>query len=108
MKLWLDDKRPAPEGFIHHRTSEEMIRFMRKVAHFDTVLGIPSTFDEISLDHDLGGDDTGMRVLQHMIDTKTWPKVLTIHTDNPPARENLLRAANAEAPDWVDIYFIYR
>ena len=108
MKIWLDDERPAPEGFIHHRSSEEMIRFLRKVAHYDTVLGVDSNFEEFSLDHDLGGDDTGMRVIAYLTDTATWPKMLTIHTMNPVARDNMIRAVNAEAPEWVDIYVIYR
>jgi hypothetical protein len=65
------------------------------------------TYDEVSLDHDLGGDDTGMKVLEWIIETGFWPKVLTIHTANPPARDQMLRAANAEAPEGVDIFIRY-
>lgn len=98
MKLWVDDERVAPDGFTWAVTSA--------VAISDLILAAATgeVFEEISLDHDLGGEDTGMKVLNYMIEHSIWPKVLTIHTANPPAREQMLRAANAEAPDWVEIY----
>lgn len=64
------------------------------------------SIEEVSLDHDLGGEDNGMRVLDWMIHENVWPKTLTIHTSNPPARKRMLAAANAEAPDWVQIFVI--
>ena len=96
MKLWVDDERPAPgppTEWVTCKTSAEAIKAM--MSRF---------FDEISLDHDLGGDDTGMKVLEAMILEQRWPQVLTIHTANPPARAQMLLAANAEAPEWVAIF----
>ena len=57
MKVWLDDVREAPEGWIHIRTPEEAIDLLRSGA-----------VEEISLDHDLGifteeGEATGYDVL---------------------------------------------
>lgn len=98
VKLWVDDERVAPEDFIWAVNSQ--------VATSDLLIAAATgePIEEVSLDHDLGGDDTGMIVLNWMIDNGVWPKVLTIHTSNPPARKRMLAAAHAEAPDSVDIY----
>ncbi len=104
MKLWVDDERPAPDDtWDVALTSDEAIEIL-------ALSQLPmweDELDEISLDHDLGGDDTGFKVLDWMIDNNVWPKVLTIHTSNPPARQRMLAAANAEAPEDVEIYVIY-
>lgn len=103
LRLWVDDEREAPEGWRWAKTSAIAITILTNsrngaADHLTPLL-------EVSLDHDLGGDDTGMKVLDWMIEQGVWPKVLTIHTANPPARERMLRAANAEAPPWTDIYW---
>jgi hypothetical protein len=43
--VWLDDRRPAPEGWVHVRTPEEAIELLRG-----------GEVEELSLDHDLGLD----------------------------------------------------
>lgn len=43
MKLWLDDVRPAPEGWLWAKTYEEAVTLF---THYDIT--------EMSLDHDLG------------------------------------------------------
>lgn len=103
MKLWVDDERPAPDdSWVVSKTSGEA------KARLWCSLGLSiAPWDEISLDHDLGGEDTGMLVLDYMAEHGIWPRVLTIHTANPPARDRMLRAANAEAPDEVDIFVKY-
>lgn len=99
MKLWVDDERPAPdETWVVATFSDEALGLLR------LNLAAKGTLEEVSLDYDLGGDDTGMKVLNWMIESNRWPKSLTIHTANPPGRQNMLRAAGVEAPDWVDIY----
>jgi hypothetical protein len=45
VKVWLDDQRPAPEGWVHVRTPEEAIGVLRG-----------GGVEELSLDHDLGLD----------------------------------------------------
>lgn len=111
MKLWVDDERPKPKNWthfahIHSKTSRDAIEWLACWQRNNVYRGHEPSFgiEEVSLDHDLGGDDTGMIVLNWMIEHKVWPKVLTIHTSNPPARKRMLAAANAEAPDSVDIY----
>lgn len=104
MRLWVDDERPAPDdSWDVALTSEDAIECL-------IIARMPRWEDpliEVSLDHDLGGDDTGFKVLDWMIAEGVWPAVLTIHTANSVARKRMLAAANAEAPEWVDIFVIY-
>ncbi|QIG57979.1 hypothetical protein SEA_PAULODIABOLI_295 [Microbacterium phage PauloDiaboli] len=107
MKIWLDDERGIPDdSWTMARSSRMAIELMRRwqdgyASHQGYV-----RLDEVSLDHDLGGDDNGFIVLDWMVEHEVWPRVLTIHTSNPPARKRMLATANAEAPGWVDIYVI--
>ena len=94
---------------IHAETSDEAIRWLESWRRNNAERGRPlnNMIDEVSLDHDLGGDDTGMKVLDWMIEHGVWPAELTIHTSNPPARKQMLAAANAEGPPEMKISVIY-
>jgi hypothetical protein len=92
MKVWLDDWRPAPNGWISCRWPEEVIKLLQT-----------NTVEEVSLDHDLADPDvigagycsairerTGYDVLvwieeQVTINDFNPPNIL-IHTANPSAR----------------------
>lgn len=97
IRLWLDDKRPCPEGWVHAHTAEEAIR----------ILGATQV-DEASLDHDLGHCDncttcngyksacgckchwTGYSVTLYMASTGRWPaKKPTVHSANPAGAANM-------------------
>lgn len=49
MKLWIDDIRPAPDGWVWAKTLDSALR-----------LYLMEAPDVISFDHDLGGDETSM------------------------------------------------
>lgn len=98
MKLWVDDERPAPDESWTVSKTGGNAAIMLTMYRDD--------LEEVSLDHDLGEGATGYNVLAYMISEKIWPKVLTIHTSNPPARKRMLAAANAEAPAEVEIFVI--
>lgn len=51
VKLWIDDLRPAPAGWTWVKTSADALVVVRS-----------GLVQEISFDHDLGGDDTAMPV----------------------------------------------
>lgn len=105
-KLWVDDERSAPdETWLVAKTSKEANSFLYLI--LSGCAEGEDRFEEISLDHDLGGDDNGFIVLDRMIELGFWPDVLTIHTANPPARKRMLSAANAEAPESVEINVIH-
>lgn len=81
IRVWLDDERPAPEGWIAVRWPQEAINWLRthRVTH-------------ISLDHDLGDDarGTGYDVIvwieEEMRRSGFEPPQITVHSANPAAR----------------------
>lgn len=86
-KMFVDDERyPVTDDWVIARTSDEAIDYIVKY-------GIPT---EMSLDHDLGGDDTVMRVLYEMIDMVLmdgidFPPdfVYNVHSQNPVGAGNI-------------------
>ena len=93
MKVWLDDRREAPAGWLHVRTPDEAIALLRS-----------GQVEEISLDHDLGlftteGKEwTGYAVLEWLereVVTGTAAfdiPIISIHSANPVGRRRMERA----------------
>jgi len=84
MKIWLDDKRQAPEGWRLAKTASAAIGLLKKCKVTD-----------ISLDHDLGeGNGTGNDVLL-WIEAATFmkndyiPPKITIHSANVSAANKM-------------------
>lgn len=86
MKLYLDDERDTPSGWIRAYTAQEAIQILND-----------NYVEEISLDHDLGDDfihGTGYDVLLWIEnEIRRWnyneyvpPKKIHIHTSNSSAR----------------------
>lgn len=85
MKVYLDDERVAPEGWIQTKSAQETIDAISRGGVI-----------ELSLDHDLGDP----KVVGTGYDVLTWleeqvaligdahfvPQVINIHTANPSAR----------------------
>lgn len=88
-KLWVDDLRPAPEGWIWAKNSNKAI----------SALIAFSSIDTISFDHDLGGDDTTRRVVMWLCENG-WGSIKTVyvHTANPVGREWLEGTINRYGP----------
>ena len=91
MKLYLDDERKAPEGWIRTKTPGETIATLKTKA-----------VRELSLDHDLGDDDgigTGYDVLlwieREVVNEGFDPPKIHIHTANPSARSKMLQAVSS-------------
>ena len=87
MKLWIDDLRLPPEGWVWAKTSEEAIN----------ILNSGAKIEEMSLDHDLGGDDTVMNFFA-VLEEKVYEGSLkfdfcwTVHSMNPVGRASIIRA----------------
>ena len=92
MKVWLDDMRPAPTGWVHVRTPEEVIELLRG-----------GGVEELSLDHDLGLDvgareRTGYDVLvwlEREIALGRWAfplPAIGVHSANPVGRKRMEQA----------------
>ena len=81
MRVFLDDERSVPEGWVGARWPEEVISFLER-----------GEVDEISLDHDLGDDEhgTGYDVLlwiEEAVATRGFrPPKMKVHSANSSAR----------------------
>ena len=74
VRLWLDDTRPTPEGWIGAATVEEAIEVLET-----------GRVVEASLDYDLGfGQRYGHALCRWMAEENVWPSTLTVHSSNPP------------------------
>lgn len=82
MRLWVDDLRPPPgSGWFWAKDSKTAIRAL------DYWRKIGLACDEISLDHDLGGDDTTRPIVLWMCQN-AWPTSrVYCHSANPVGRE---------------------
>lgn len=94
IRIWLDDFRDAPPGWMRAFTPEQVIGLLSlgKVA-------------EVSLDYDLGLDDggserTGFTVLIWLareVGTGRWTRPLpqiSVHSRNPVGRDRMLRVVH--------------
>ena len=84
MKVYLDDERITPEGWVRVYWPEEAIELLKtgKVV-------------EISLDHDLGNDEKGtgydvvLWIEESVITDNFKPPVIKVHSANSSAREKM-------------------
>lgn len=82
MKLYLDDKRDPPAGWVKVMCAKSAIAFLKS----------NTNVTHLSLDHDLGDDSkgTGYDVLlwiEEQVATSDYnPPKISIHTANPSAR----------------------
>ncbi len=84
MKVYLDDMRTPPDGWVLVKTAQEAIDLL-----------ITNNVEEISLDNDLGEEEngTGYDVItwleKEVYENNFIPPVIHIHTANPVAREKM-------------------
>lgn len=92
VKLWLDDVRPAPDGWLHVATAEEAIAYFAR-----------GTVEAASLDHDLGPSDAGtgydvLAWIERAMNVGAWygplPR-LFVHSANPVGRKRMDGAIDA-------------
>ncbi len=84
IKIWLDDQRNPPEGFIHLHNIEEVEQFVeltQKVKDF--------YIDTMSFDFHLSHPKNGLDVLKYLAElcikknTKSfWPKTILYHSND--------------------------
>jgi hypothetical protein len=84
MKIYLDDIRAEPEGWVRVKTAQEAIELLKS-----------NKVSEISLDHDLGDDKNGtgydviLWIEQEVYQTYYIPPKIKVHSANAPAREKM-------------------
>lgn len=88
VKIWLDDVREAPTGYVHchsvNEATERIVEYEKEHA----------VIDVIDCDHDLGdyasdGGD-GIKLIDWLAERKTYYPI-ELHTMNPVGRENMQR-----------------
>jgi hypothetical protein len=88
MKVYLDDIREAPDGWIRVHTYEEAIEALKT-----------GKVEQISLDNDLGteleGYDVAKWIEQQTFETNFRPPKIWIHSANLVGRHNITAAAEA-------------
>ena len=87
MKIYLDDVRVAPEGYVHARSVNQAIKLIEQYEKLEKI-------ELIDLDHDLGdyvkdGGD-GIKLLDYLVENQKFYPV-KLHTMNPVGRENMQR-----------------
>lgn len=88
MKIWVDDIREVPDGYIGCKSVNETIKLMEKLEAEGIVIQL------IDLDHDLGdyavdGGDA-IRILDYLVENEKYYPI-QIHTSNPVGRANMER-----------------
>ncbi|MFH1405378.1 MAG: cyclic-phosphate processing receiver domain-containing protein [Patescibacteria group bacterium] len=83
MKIFLDDRRKPPTGYVLVRNLPELQRLLQDR---------DEDIEVMSFDHDLG-DNTpdGMAIIKWMADNcpERWPEQTTIHSANPDGARNI-------------------
>lgn len=106
MKLWIDDMRPAPEGYVWCVTTNEAksviqnIMALQRITHRHTA----PTIELIDIDHDAGefsafGGDY-IKILD-WLEKQNWDIPIRIHSMNPVGVENMRRIIQKN--DWTEV-----
>ena len=110
MRIWFDDIRRAPDGWVWARTVEQAKEKFKMAAILREVV------THISLDHDLGldyvdvdvyegrpeelwilagtGEETGQDLVKWMIETNNLPANISIHSWNPDGAKRMAKFLN--------------
>ena len=83
MKVYVDDIRPAPDGYVWCKSVNQAIKLLES-----------ESVEGLDLDHDLGdfaydGGDA-INILDWCIEHQVFPDV-KLHTSNPVGRKNMQR-----------------
>ena len=90
MKLWIDDERPAPEGWIHARNGEEAREWLES----------NEVITHVSFDHDLGEGQLDGHELVSILEERVYlglmeVPIMTVHSANPVGAGRIFAAIQA-------------
>lgn len=99
MNIYLDDLRPCPERFVLAKDISEC-----------KVLIIGNDVNVLSLDHDLGGEETGYDFVKWLVEIgidnpNIYPKIIFLHTANPVGRRNMFELLKRYKPNSVKLNY---
>ncbi|GAA3413805.1 cyclic-phosphate processing receiver domain-containing protein [Paenibacillus hodogayensis] len=93
INVFLDDLRPCPKGYKYAQTADECIKLITD-----------NKVNALSLDHDLGfGKPSGYEVVKYMVQNRTYPKKIVIHSANPFGRFRMVELLTKHKPRNVDL-----
>lgn len=85
MKIFLDDERRVPAGFVNPKTGEELIELL---------LSNDEVVEVMSLDHDLGAGMTGLEVVKVLVNEhpEVFDKIkeIWVHSTNTMGRAGMV------------------
>lgn len=90
MKVYLDDERKAPDGWVRVYWPDEAIELLKT-----------GQVEEISLDHDLGDDECGtgydvvLWIEEEVALHRFTPPIIHVHTANSSARDKMLKGVRS-------------
>lgn len=91
IRVYLDDYRTCPEGFLLARNAEECLLMLRELE-----------VDVLSLDYDLGwGQPNGMDVVRGIITSNRYPKRIYLHTSSDSGKQQMFQALYTSKPEHV-------
>ena len=77
MWLWVDDlRKPPSDGWVWVKTVRDAKAYL-----------IHNHVERMSLDHDLGHEQTSRPIVLWLCENGGWPDVVTVHSQNPVGRE---------------------
>jgi len=91
IKIWLDDQRDAPEGFIHLHNIEEVERVMEAVVQINDFW-----IETMSFDFNLAHPKNGLDVMKYLAEIcnkyntrRFWPKTILFHSNDIKGVQNM-------------------
>jgi hypothetical protein len=96
MNVWLDDIRPAPDGWLWAKTVREAKRLLHSSEPTCEV-------EDMSLDNDLGlNEPEGRHLVLWMCEHNIWPKgKIAVHSSNPVAAEYMRKMIERYGPNGI-------
>lgn len=90
MKIWLDDAREAPSGYIWVKNLEELKKLLEDKLE---------PIEIMDFDHDLGMDEKGnlepdgYMIIKWLFEShpKRYPQKINVHSQNPVGKDNILK-----------------
>ena len=108
MKIWVDDVRPAPEGYVWCQTTNEVKHVIQNVVslyHISNTSNLPS-IELLDLDHDAGElarwGGNYIKILK-WLEKQQYARVIPIrlHTTDPVSRANMM--AIIKKNGWTEV-----
>ena len=104
MRLWIDDVRPAPKGYIWCRSVNDAKYYINRYSNLiDWDNNIVDTIELISIDHDAGdyGPPDYIKILDWLEETgRNYP--IHIHSQNIVGIENMRRIIKRNG--WKEVF----